>query len=77
MTKAKQRELLLKNFPIVFEKAVELFDGDVETAYKFLGSPNKTLPHNRSPLKELWCGGEKGFIRVTQLIGRAEHGVFS
>lgn len=66
---------MIKNLPIVFELAVELFNGDVNAAYRFLGKPNRSLFNNRSPLDELRCCGEKGLTRVKKLIGRTNHGI--
>lgn len=59
---------------IVFEKAVELFEGDVEAARRWLNTPNKALA-DTSPAKK--AETESGAREVEHLIGRLEHGEFS
>ena len=58
----------------VFDKAIQLFEGDVTAAVKWLTSPKKGL-NDRSPLD--YCRTELGAREVENLIGRLEHGVFS
>jgi len=58
----------------LFEKCVELFEGDVTAAVNWLTSPKKALK-NQSPL--LYARTELGAREVEDLIGRLEHGVFS
>jgi putative toxin-antitoxin system antitoxin component (TIGR02293 family) len=58
----------------VFEKAVELFEGDVAGAVTWLTSPKRALSH-RTPLA--YSRTELGAREVENLIGRLEHGVFS
>ena len=58
----------------VFEKAVDLFEGDRAAALKWLTSPKKAL-ENETPL--LYSRTELGAREVENLIGRLEHGVFS
>jgi len=58
----------------VFEKAVELFEGDVAGAVTWLTTPKNTLGHE-TPLE--FSRTELGAREVENLIGRLEHGVFS
>ena len=58
----------------LFEKCVELFEGDVAAAVNWLTSPKKALNH-QPPL--LYARTELGAREVEDLIGRLEHGVFS
>ena len=58
----------------VFEKAVELFEGDVASAVKWLTTSLRALDHN-PPLT--YARTELGAREVENLIGRLEHGVFS
>lgn len=58
----------------LFEKCVELFEGDVTAAVNWLTSPKKALD-NHPPL--LYARTELGAREVEELIGRLEHGVFS
>jgi putative toxin-antitoxin system antitoxin component (TIGR02293 family) len=58
----------------LFEKCVELFEGDVAAAVNWLTSPKKALNH-QPPL--LYARTELGAREVEDLIGRVEHGVFS
>jgi putative toxin-antitoxin system antitoxin component (TIGR02293 family) len=58
----------------VFEKAVDLFEGDVAAASSWLMTPRKALG-NRTPLA--YSRTEVGAGEVQNLIGRLEHGIFS
>lgn len=58
----------------IFEKAVELFEGDVPSAVHWLAAPKRTL-ENQTPLQ--YARTEVGARAVENLIGRLEHGVFS
>jgi putative toxin-antitoxin system antitoxin component (TIGR02293 family) len=58
----------------LFEKAVELFEGDVASAVSWLTSPKKALG-NQTPLE--YSRTEVGAREVEDLIGRLEHGVFA
>ncbi len=58
----------------VFEKAVELFEGDVTSAVSWLGSPRQALGEH-TPFE--YSRTELGAREVEKLIGRLEHGVFS
>lgn len=58
----------------IFEKAVELFEGDVISAVHWLASPKRAL-ENQTPLQ--YARTEVGARQVENLIGRLEHGVFS
>lgn len=58
----------------IFEKAVELFEGDVVGAVAWLTRPQKALAH-RTPLA--YSRSELGAREVENLIGRLEHGGFS
>jgi putative toxin-antitoxin system antitoxin component (TIGR02293 family) len=58
----------------LFEKCVELFEGDVTAAVNWLTSPKKALNQER-PL--MYARTEFGAREVEDLIGRLEHGVFS
>src|SRR2546428_3398240 len=58
----------------VFEKAVELFEGDVEAAVKWLTTSQRALGHN-PPLA--YARTELGAREAESLIGRLELGVFS
>ena len=68
-----ESERLLR-ISIVFEKAVELFEGDVKRAVAWLTNPKKALG-NQIPLG--YSRTEIGAREVEELIGRLEHGVFS
>ena len=70
-TDESERLLRLSN---IFEKAVELFEGDVTAALSWLASPRKALGE-RTPLE--YSRTELGAREVEALIGRLEHGVFS
>ncbi len=58
----------------VFEKAVELFEGDVARAVVWLTTPKKVFG-GQSPLA--YSRTELGAREVENLIGRLEHGIFS
>src|SRR2546427_5555962 len=58
----------------VFEDAVDLFEGDVAAAVKWLNTPSRALGH-QAPL--VFSRTELGAREVEHLIGRLEHGVFS
>jgi putative toxin-antitoxin system antitoxin component (TIGR02293 family) len=58
----------------VFEKAVELFEGDVPAAVAWLKSPKRALGQE-TPLD--YSRSELGAREVEDLIGRLEHGVFA
>jgi putative toxin-antitoxin system antitoxin component (TIGR02293 family) len=58
----------------IFEKAVDLFEGDVPAAVRWITAPRKALD-NHSPLA--YSRTEPGAREVENLIGRLEHGVFS
>src|SRR5205823_5946628 len=70
---ADESERLLR-IAAVFEDAVDLFEGDVANAVKWLTTPRKALgnqpplPHSRTEL---------GAREVENLIGRLEQGIFS
>ena len=58
----------------VFEKTVELFEGDVRAAVAWLKSPKKALGQ-QTPLE--YSRSELGAREVEDLIGRLEYGVFA
>lgn len=58
----------------MFEKAVDLFEGDVPSAVNWLSAPKRAL-ESQSPLQ--YARTEVGAREVENLIGRLEHGVFS
>jgi putative toxin-antitoxin system antitoxin component (TIGR02293 family) len=58
----------------LFEKCVELFEGDVSAAVRWLTSPKRAL-NEQTPL--LYARTELGAREVEDLIGRVDHGVFS
>jgi putative toxin-antitoxin system antitoxin component (TIGR02293 family) len=58
----------------LFEKCVELFEGDVAAAVNWLTTPKKALNHE-PPL--MYARTEFGAREVEDLIGRLEHGVFA
>ncbi len=51
-----------------------IFEGDAESASKWLNSPNKALG-NQTPLA--YCRSERRAREVKNLLGRLDHGVFS
>ena len=72
LTSAESERLL--RLSTVFEKAVELFEGDIEAAVKWLTTSHKALGR-QAPL--VYARTELGAKEVENLIGRLEHGVFS
>jgi putative toxin-antitoxin system antitoxin component (TIGR02293 family) len=58
----------------LFEKSVDLFEGDVAAAVNWLTSPKKAL-NRQTPL--LYARTEVGAREVEDLIGRLDHGIFS
>lgn len=58
----------------IFEKSVELFEGDVSEAIQWLTTPKKALAEN-VPLN--YSCTELGAREVENLIGRLEQGVFT
>jgi putative toxin-antitoxin system antitoxin component (TIGR02293 family) len=58
----------------VFEKAVALFEGDVDAALNWLTTPSRALSDN-TPWE--YARFEPGARDVEDLIGRMEHGVFT
>jgi len=77
VTEEKREELFLKHVRELFEKSLNLFEGDIASAIAYLNRPNRCFKSGRSPLMEVWHGGRRGLRRVTNEIGRTEHGVFS
>jgi putative toxin-antitoxin system antitoxin component (TIGR02293 family) len=69
----EESERLLR-IGMVFEGAVELFDGDVASAVQWLTTAKKALG-GETPLR--YSRTEPGAREVENLIGRLEHGVFS
>ena len=57
----------------IFEKAVQLFNGDVQEAVSWLRRPRRVLA-NHTPLA--YSATELGAREVENLIGQLEHGVF-
>ena len=64
----------LHRLSALFEKAVELFEGDHERARRWSMAPMKALGRV-TPLE--MAGTEVGARAVEDLIGRLEHGVFT
>jgi putative toxin-antitoxin system antitoxin component (TIGR02293 family) len=58
----------------IFEKAVELFEGDPEAAVQWLTAPKKALG-GQQPIQ--YSRTEPSAREVENLIGRLEHGVFA
>ena len=58
----------------IFERTVDLFEGDITGAVKWLTTPRRALD-GRLPLD--YSRTELGAREVENLIGRLEHGVFS
>lgn len=58
----------------VFNRAIDLFEGDKARAAEWFRTPKKAL-NQASPLD--YADTEIGLQEVTDLIGRLEHGVFS
>ena len=69
----EESERLLR-ISAVFEDAVDLFEGDVAAAVKWLTTPRRALG-DRTPLA--YARTEPGAREVENLIGRLEHGIFS
>jgi putative toxin-antitoxin system antitoxin component (TIGR02293 family) len=59
---------------IIFDMAVDLFDGNTAEARKWLQSPQTGLG-NEAPLD--FASTEVGAREVENLIGRLEHGIFA
>jgi len=72
LTKPESERLL--RLSLVFEKAVNLFEGDAESARAWLSRSNKALG-GETPLSAVET--EIGAREVEDLIGRLEHGVFA
>ncbi len=60
--------------PVVSERAVELFEGDVASAEKWLAAPNRALGW-KTPAEMLFS--QSGIDEVLGLIARISHGVYS
>ena len=58
----------------IFERAVDLFEGDSSAATAWLSTPRQALS-DQAPLA--YARTELGAREVENLIGRLEHGVFS
>ncbi len=71
---AKEESERLLRLSSIFEKAVELFEGDVSGAVNWLTTPKRAL-EGQTPLQ--YARTEVGAREVENLIGRLEHGVFS
>lgn len=69
---SEESERLLR-LSIIFEKAVELFDGDVRSAVIWLRSGRPALGNSNYLA---YSGTELGAREVEDLIGQLEHGVF-
>lgn len=69
----QESERLLR-LALVFEKAVDLFEGNTDAARDWLKASNKALA-GESPLAMMET--EIGAREVEDLIGRLEHGVFA
>jgi putative toxin-antitoxin system antitoxin component (TIGR02293 family) len=69
----EESERLLR-ISAVFEDAVDLFEGDVAAAVKWLTTPRRALG-DRTPLA--YARTEPGAREVENMIGRLEHGIFS
>ncbi len=72
LTKPESERLL--RLSLVFEKTVNLFEGDADAARAWLNRPSKALG-GETPL--LAVETEIGARQVEDLIGRLEHGVFT
>jgi len=68
-----ESERLLR-LALVFEKTVDLFEGNADAARDWLNTSNKALA-GESPLAMVET--EIGAREVEDLIGRLEHGVFA
>jgi putative toxin-antitoxin system antitoxin component (TIGR02293 family) len=69
----EESERLLR-ISTIFDKTVDLFEGNVQSAVSWLTAPKKALG-GESPLR--YSRTEIGAREVENLIGRLEHGVFS
>jgi uncharacterized protein (DUF2384 family) len=58
----------------LFQRIVELFDGNDEAARAWFRGPNRSL-EGRTP--EETVKSARGEAKLEQLLGRLEHGVFS
>ena len=58
----------------IYEKALELFEGDGKAALNWLNTPKRAF-NEQTPL--VYSRTELGAREVENLIGRLEHGVFS
>jgi putative toxin-antitoxin system antitoxin component (TIGR02293 family) len=58
----------------IFEKAVSLFEGDVEAAMNWLQTP---LPALGGSTPIALAATDSGVRKVENLIGRLEHGIFT
>lgn len=58
----------------IFEKAVDLFEGDANAVVQWLTTPKRAL-NGQEPLQ--YSRTEPGAREVENLIGRLEHGVFA
>ena len=58
---------------VIYDKAVQLFEGNMPAARTWLSTPTKSLS-NQTPLRA--AETEFGARAVEDLIGRLEHGVF-
>ncbi len=56
----------------LFAEALELFEGDLAGAKRWLATPQPAL-HGRTPLD--WATTDVGAREVERLIGRLEHGI--
>jgi len=72
LTKAESERLL--RLAMVFEKAMNLFEGNLDAARAWLEGPQKALG-GEAPLSALET--EIGAREVEDVIGRLEHGVFT
>lgn len=64
----------LVRFARILGRALELFEGNVESARRWLGTPLPALSHRR-PLD--LARTDVGTLEVDHLIGRLEHGIAS
>jgi putative toxin-antitoxin system antitoxin component (TIGR02293 family) len=62
------------SFPDLFAKAVDAFDGDLESAARWLTTPKEYLG-SKTPLS--YAKTEAGAREVENLLGRLEHGIYS
>jgi putative toxin-antitoxin system antitoxin component (TIGR02293 family) len=73
-TLAPEESERLLRLASIFEKAVQLFEGNVPEAVRWLMTPAKAL-NRHTPFA--YARTELGGREVENLIGRLEHGVFS